>query len=149
MSDQIICILDRQTTGDDGTFGEFRIDEFDFACFSIELPNRNNRPMKGRILAGHYTATWQMSKRFRRMTYRLEDANGRTGILIHPGNFAGDVTKGRVSDFTGCIGLGMELTTMLNTYRRPQLASANSAVAVHEFERLCAGRRLLIKVLDE
>ena len=39
--------------------------------------------------------------------YEVKDVPGRTAILIHAGNFAGDTTRGLRSDVQGCILLGM------------------------------------------
>jgi hypothetical protein len=42
----------------------------------------------------------------REKDFRLEQVPGRTGILIHRGNFAGDRAKGYRSDVDGCILVG-------------------------------------------
>ncbi|WP_369600247.1 DUF5675 family protein [Hahella sp. SMD15-11] len=52
------------------------------------------------ILPGTYHGRVYASPRFRRDVIRLEDANGRTNIEIHPGN--------SIEDTRGCILIGMK-----------------------------------------
>jgi RHS repeat-associated protein len=62
------------------------------AGFTLELPDRNNRPNESRILAGTYDAqrTTRDAEHDHAPTIRLEDRNDRTNILMHPGNTADD-----------------------------------------------------------
>lgn len=97
---------------------------------TIELPWRNNEPKYSCIPAGQYDVTIQYSARFKRDLYRLDDAQTapRSAILIHVGNFAGDMRKGLRSDFLGCIGLGKKAGTL-----QGQRAVLLSTDAIREF----------------
>lgn len=99
-----IVTLQRVTTGDDGTFGEIVAGGLRLA--TGELPWRDNARGRSCIPAGRYTARWHKSPRFG-FVYRLDGTEPRSEILIHSGNFAGDVEKGRKSDVEGCILLGI------------------------------------------
>lgn len=52
------------------------------------------------IPAGVYQSNWEPSPRLNRETYRLVAVPGRSGILIHPANFA--------EELLGCIALGWQ-----------------------------------------
>ena len=148
MTHPIICNLFRNDSSNDGTFGNFVAEEIDFQCLSLELPDRNNKPMRGCILAGIYNATWAPSKRKKRDIYRLEDRHGRTGILIHSASFAGDELLKLESDLEGCIALGERRTIMINQNGKSQSIMTGSRAAVKTFERLANGRPLLITIHD-
>lgn len=60
--------------------------------------------------------------------YLVEHVPGRSSILIHSGNVAGDVTKGLESDVLGCILLGQVRGT-----RRGQMAVLLSKPAICSF----------------
>lgn len=148
MVGEIEVIISRTLETDEGTFGILHMPRFDFRCTTLELPDRANTPMRGRILAGQYRAVWCYSKRFKRDTYRLQDKNGRVGILIHPANFAGDVDKGFQSELSGCIGLGHNRRPLLNKWGKHQMGIDQSISIVTQFEHLMRGLSLIIEVND-
>lgn len=98
--------LTRQATGDDGTFGEIKVD--DFHCFTIELPWRQNKIGRSCIPAGSYLCTWRYSQRHG-LCYHLEDVPGRTDVEIHSANFAGDSSMGMKVQLLGCIAPGRHI----------------------------------------
>ena len=149
MTDTIICTLRRLTTGNEGTFGEFAAPSLDFSARSLELPARQNRPMISRIPSGEYPAFWMWSKRFKRMTYRLDAVPGRTGILIHPANFGGDTSAGYATDLSGCIALGNITGKFPNHLGKLQNAILRSAKCVQRFEQAANRHPLLITIIDE
>ncbi|MFA5825511.1 MAG: DUF5675 family protein [Gallionellaceae bacterium] len=148
MVGEIEIIISRTHESDEGTFGIMHMPLFDFRCTTLELPDRANKPMRGRILAGKYRAVWCYSKRFKRDLYRLEDRHGRVGILIHPANFAGDVDMGFQSELSGCIGLGHTRRALTNRFGKEQMAVDQSISIVTQFEHLMRGLSLMIEVND-
>lgn len=69
--------------------------------YTLEKPNRNNKPRVSCIPEGRYTVVkshFYTGKHKGKPAFRLLDVVGRSGILIHKGN--------KVSDFVGCIGIG-------------------------------------------
>jgi len=145
----IECNLHRTATSDEGTFGVFTAPDIDFACICLELPDRANTPMLGRIPAGTYRADWSYSKRFKREMYRLADVPGRVGILIHSANFAGDQKKGWSSELSGCIALGEKIGRLQPNGAHRQKALLSSKHTVLVFENMAAMQHLLITITDE
>lgn len=80
-----------------GTFGLFSNGGGGFNCFSVEQPWNNNLHDQSCIPEGMYLAKL-LDHPIHGMTYELQDVPGRSAILIHAGNTAGDVR--------GCIALG-------------------------------------------
>lgn len=148
-SDEITIFITRLKTGDDGTFGSLECDNPKYRCVTLEQPDRNNAPAISRIPAGTYRAEWVWSPRLQRNTYRLHDVAGRVGILIHPGNFAGDRKMGYYSELMGCISLGSHVAKLRNPQGDIQQAVHLSRHVVAEFEALCQQRPLLITIKDE
>lgn len=105
--------------------------------------------MLSRIPAGTYSAIWDISKRFNRYLYRIQDVPGRVGILFHPANFAGDVKKGWQSQLSGCIALGNATAQLSNENHRDQKSLINSRSAIYLFESLADRRPLTIHIIDE
>ena len=103
--------------------GEFR---------TIELPWRDNRCGVSSIPPGMYTARKHNSRRFGN-TIVLEDVNGRSYILTHNGNVAGDKTKGYKTHSQGCIIIGTK-PGMLKMNGRWQRGVVNSRIAYRRFK---------------
>lgn len=82
-----------------------------FSCKTLELPWRNNIRQKSCIPEGSYRCQITQSPRFGRI-YGLFGTAPRANILIHSGNYAGDVDKGLKSHVQGCILLGKYFGTM-------------------------------------
>lgn len=80
------------------TLGEWRDDDNNHLCYTIELPWLNNHPMKSCIPAGTYTANSYFSPKHGFNVWRLAGVPDRSFIEIHPANF--------VSDLLGCVGVG-------------------------------------------
>lgn len=68
-----------------------------FHCFTLELPDKGNKPFISCIPEGKYTAMNRYSKKHK---HHLKVVNviNRTNILIHAGNF--------YTDISGCILVG-------------------------------------------
>lgn len=99
-----MVMIERLPGSDDGTPGDLYIDGRWF-CHTLELPWRDNAPRVSCIPPGSYRIAVKNSPRFGRV-YRLSDVPGRSEILIHSGNWAGDVALGYRSHVQGCILLG-------------------------------------------
>lgn len=137
MSDTTLHIhLIRQRTSDQGTEGTLLIPSLGFSCFTLELPWRDNQPSISCIPPGQYECRLRASPRFGQ-TYHVRDVPGRSFILMHSGNYAGDVSQGYRSHVEGCILLGTK-----RGFLHGQRAVLCSKVAVLQFMAACAGRGL-------
>jgi len=96
------ALLKRFSTSNHGTFGFLSIEGSLFHCFMLELPWRNNERQRSCIPSGLYQLKWHRSPRFG-MVYKVEGVEGRSEILFHTGNFAGDVSLGYKSNSHGCL----------------------------------------------
>lgn len=100
----------RMTTTDHGTVGIVSIDG-KFFGYSMERPERANKSNISCIPAGEYIVEWHRSPKYGRC-FQVTSVEGRSHILIHPGNFGGDTLLGFRSDTNGCILLGKHLGTL-------------------------------------
>ena len=116
---------------------------------SLELPHRDNKKNVSCIKTGEYKCKLRFSPHFKRITFHLQDVEGRTYILIHGANFAGDVKKGFQSHLNGCIALGKGTGKIKNKFGRLQEAILTSRTAVREFMCLMENKefKLIIKEL--
>ena len=131
--------ITRTETSIHGTFG--RLQYGGFECWTLELPWKDNRPQVSCIPAGEYlTAPWNSRKWPR--TYHITNVPGRTAILMHTGNVAGDKTiPGFKSHVLGCILLGK-----YRGWIGKQQAILSSAVAYNEFRALIGIRGFELKI---
>jgi hypothetical protein len=132
---KIIVRIEREPSKDAGTFGKLTIDGETFTANTLELPWRDNRTGVSSIPQGVYQCSYEMSPRFKRKLYRVNDVPGRSGILFHSGNFGGDKSKGLKSEIEGCILLGTGRGVLSG-----QEAVTSSKVAMDQFEKLLNGR---------
>jgi len=126
-----IATLFRYPTTDEGTSGFMTFDGNWW--HSLELPDRNNKPNISCVPTGEYDCKVRFSPHFKRLTFHLQDVIGRTYILIHGANFAGDVAKGFQSHLNGCISLGKSAGKAKNKFGKFQIAVFSSRTAVREF----------------
>lgn len=120
----------RLQTSDEGTLGI--ISAGYLLLHTLELPDRNNRPNISRIHSGSYIAKRRYSPHFKRWLFWLQDVHGRSYILMHAANFAGDVEKGWQSHLQGCIAIGKATGRANNRYGKRQAAIFNSRQAERE-----------------
>jgi hypothetical protein len=118
--------LIRQTTGDAGTFGLLTTDTGVFFATG-ELPWRKNASDLSCIPVGTYVCHFGISHRLG-LCYYVNNVPGRTGIMIHAGNYCGDTEKGLASDVEGCILLGQHFGEIAG-----QRAVCLSVSAVRQF----------------
>lgn len=127
---------------DDGTFGVL-IGPTGVICHSIELPWKDNQPHLSCIPTGEYFCVMVNSPRFG-WVYQVMDVEGRTHILIHAGNFAGDTSIGRHTDSLGCILPGMYRGSI-----QDQHCVLSSRAALSKIHRLLNKQPFTLIVEDE
>lgn len=118
--------LFRYETGDQGTFGIFR-GPSPVRFHSIELPWRGNENNISCIPNGLYRCFVRHSNKYG-LAYEVENVPGRSAILIHLGNWAGDASLGYRTNSYGCILLGLSRGVAYG-----QKAILNSRAAILEF----------------
>lgn len=96
-------ILERKLTSDQGTFG--RLSGAGLSLYTAELPWRDNLQNISCIPAGSYQCEPYSSKKYPE-AFLVKNVPGRNDILIHHGNWAGNVIRGLRSDSNGCILVG-------------------------------------------
>ena len=93
----------RTRRSDHGTEGVLIFN--DFICYTLELPWRENIRNLSCIPTGEYDVKIRISPKYGRI-YWVMEVDGRTYILMHSGNWAGNVEKGLNTHTNGCILLG-------------------------------------------
>ncbi len=89
-------------------------------CFSMELPDRENKPNISCIPEGEYTCTFRKSPTHGGC-YHIENVKGRSGVLIHSANLP--------RQLLGCIALGSSIGIL-----EGQKAVLNSKATVKSLE---------------
>lgn len=84
-----------------GTLSVFENGKEIFTCKTLELPDKANKPMVSCIPTGQYKCTYNFSPHFERKLYQILNVPNRSGIRIHPANYA--------RQLLGCIALGSAL----------------------------------------
>lgn len=132
---------------DEGTFGTLSFGSS--WVRSVELPWRDNRRQRSCIPEGRYRCEVVTSPRFGRV-YGLQNVPGRSHILIHSANLAGDVDKGWETQLHGCIAPCRLLGKLRTKTGRLQRAGLVSRPALTELMAWGAGQPfdLLIKDFD-
>lgn len=125
-------VLRRTESSSHGTFGVLLNEDNVRLCFTIELPWKDNKPNVSCIPTGVYKCDYTYSPAFKRNMYIVQNVKGRSGIRIHKGNVAGDISLGLRSDFKGCIGLGSGMAVSAGG----QKMITHSAAAINTFEDL-------------
>lgn len=119
--------LHRFFGSEEGTFGILSIPGVSFSCYTAELPWRDNARSVSCIPKGTYRVAVRISPKYGRV-YHVKEVPHRSYILIHSGNYVGDVSKGYKTHSQGCILLGKRLGTLGN-----QRAILNSRVTIRKF----------------
>lgn len=142
--------LRRQRSTDEGTPGDLSGPEF--GCKTLELPWRDlngdglGDPQRSCITPGEYLCEWRESPKYG-WCYTVTGVKGRSHILIHAANFAGDEDKGYQSQLLGCIALGVSIGVLPNKFGKPQKAALQSKRAIADFHAAMQQQpfRLVIK----
>jgi len=139
----LIVRLNRAPSTDHGTFGAIRFGTRTLR--TLELPWRDNRRQRSCIPPGVYQCALVNSPRFGRV-YGVRDVPGRTHILIHAANLAGDVELGWTTQLHGCIALAKSTGLMRNAKGRMQTAALVSRPAVNELMAWAGGQPFTLEV---
>ena len=97
---KVVSII-RFESNDQATYGLLKIIENDrilFECVTLEKAWKDNKNNISCIPAGVYSVMKTYSNRFKKPLYLIDEVPGRSGVRIHPANFA--------SQLQGCIALG-------------------------------------------
>ena len=135
--------ITRFSSSDSGTKGVLTFDEGGFTCKTLELPWKNNQKNVSCIPTGTYKCVLYPSSKFG-LVSNLENVPSRSAILIHTGNFAGDVTKGLKSDVEGCILVGMKFGVLED--QNAILDSRKAKLALMDFTD---NEEFMLTILDE
>ncbi len=139
--------IERERSTMDGTFGKLTVmsPEGLFICETLELPWKANLRNISCIPCATYECELYSSSRFGRV-YLVKDVPGRGGILIHPGNTAGDEETGLDlrSDVRGCILLGLS-----RGVSGKQRAILHSRSAVSRFQAILDGDPFTLTIIGE
>jgi hypothetical protein len=120
---------------DEGTPGVMTTGDGALLLHSLELPWRdvdNNGlgdPQKSNVTPGVYVMKWQQSPHFG-WCYEVTGVKGRSRILAHPANFAGDVDKGYATDLLGCMAFGYALGRLVPDPKKYPLATRGAQLAL-------------------
>lgn len=133
--------LTRFASADTGTKGHFASSGHLFCA--LELPWKGNQRKVSCIPPGRYTVRIVDSPKFGKI-YEVQGVPGRSEILIHWGNWAGDVSKGLKSDVLGCILLGESFGTVMG---QPGVFGSRAAIAA--FMADMGGKDFILEVVDE
>lgn len=143
MATPIPVTINRTKTGDEGTFGKLVLPS-GWSCATGELPWRDNAHNISCIPAGCYRGVLVDSSKSPTPLIQLQDVPGRDHILIHKGNWCGDVAKGYKSDVEGCILLGIFEGVLAN-----QRAVVASYTAVTKFYEYIGDREIMLNITED
>lgn len=135
--------LRREESTDQGTFGVLSFDGHELR--SLELPWRSNQIKVSCIPEGIYEVVMIRSPRFGRI-YGVRDVPGRSSVLIHSANFAGDIYKGWETQLQGCIAPHRKRGFLLNSYGKMQRAGLVSRPALTELMSWADGRTFQLEI---
>lgn len=137
--------IKRIRSGDDGTFG--MLSAGSFSCFTGELPWRDNKRGISCVPPGVYHCQIRQSPKFGKV-YHLTDTPGRSLVLMHSGNFCGDVDKGFTSHVQGCILLGRFFGRLVNKAGVMQSAVCSSLPAVDAFKKAMGMQPFTLTIIN-
>jgi hypothetical protein len=139
MSEPIVNIFRtrRSSHGSEGilSFGSFH-------CYSLELPWKDNRSNVSCIPPGTYHVKIRISPKYGRV-YWVTKVKGRTYILMHSGNYAGEIEEGLKSHTNGCLLLGR-----IRGWLAGQRAVLCSRPTVRKFMSLLGGRDFTLNIME-
>jgi len=136
------AILQREKSADGGTFGKLTLPD-GTSYNTLELAWRNNESGKSCIPPGTYKVQTRNSPKFGPGVYEVMNVPGRSAILIHSGNYAGNVDKGQKSNVQGCIMLGFS-----RSVQSGQPMINESKAAMQSFMDKMGGRPFTLTVVS-
>ena len=127
----------REEQSDQGTFGLLSFEGHELR--SLELPWRGNQRGLSCIPEGIYRCVMVRSPRMGRV-YGVCDVPGRSNVLIHSANLAGDIHLGWDTQLQGCIAPYKTRGFLVNSRCKHQRAGLISRSALTELMGWAAGR---------
>ena len=135
--------LFRGPSTDQGTPGELVLDSQKWK--TIELPWRENRRGVSCIPLGRYLVQLVRSPS-KGLVYGVQDVPGRSHVLIHSANFAGDTSLGWVTHLQGCIAPCFRHGFLRNERGVMQFAGLVSKPAVNSLTTALAGEPFYLEI---
>lgn len=135
--------LYRDPSTDQGTKSGLYLDD-DEVCSMLELPWLENERGISCIPPGRYEVAYMKESASGKYkdVYHVKDVPGRTGILIHMGNWAGDISLGLKSDTDGCLLPCMSFKTDDNG----QLMGLDSKTALQTLHEVTGRKGFVLEV---
>lgn len=138
--------LQRDEQTDMGTFGRLHAPALPEPLHVAEPPPRANAVGRSCIPAGVYVCRWHRSPKYG-WCYQVLDVRGRTRILIHAGNVAGDEALGFKTHTLGCLLPGAQ-RGWLTVRGRRQRAVLASRTAVRRLVAAMAEKDFTLEIRD-
>ena len=141
----MIVTLRRGASTDQGTFGVLAFGGQ--VLHTLELPWRGNRAQRSCIPPGSYGCSLVQSPRLGQV-YGVHDVPGRSAVLIHSANLAGDVDMGYTTQLQGCIAPCMRVGLMRNNAGRMQAAGLVSRPALAQLHSWDQGQPFTLEISE-
>lgn len=138
-----VAQLRRGPSTDQGTFGMLAFGGQ--LLHTLELPWRDNARQRSCIPPGRYRCALVNSPRFGRV-YGVAGVPGRTHVLIHAANLAGDETLSWTTQLHGCIAPCQRVGAMRNAAGRMQRAGLVSKPALAQLMAWAAGQPFTLEI---
>lgn len=135
--------LIRSESTDEGTFGSLVFGGH--ACRSLELPWRENARQISCVPTGTYRCVIVRSPRMGRV-YGVLGVPGRSNVLIHSANLAGDKALGWDTQLQGCIAPCLRTGSLVNSRGRLQRAGLVSRPAVTQLMTWAGGEPFNLEI---
>lgn len=136
--------LSRGPSTDEGTFGRLVCGDGP-ELVSLELPWRDNKPQASSIPPGFYRCELVDSPKFGRV-YGVQNVKGRSHILIHAANFAGDTANGWKSELLGCIAPALKAGVLKPQNGPAQRAGISSREALSRLMEWAGGEPFELEI---
>lgn len=135
--------LQRTPSTNQGTFGVLTFGTQ--TVRTLELPWRDNRRQVSCIPPGSYRCSIVQSPKFGRV-YHVTSVPGRSAILIHAANLAGDAAMGYTTQLQGCIAPCLKTGVMRNKAGFLQTAGLISRPALNQLTAWAAGNPFTLEI---
>ena len=136
--------LVRSPSTDQGTFGVLTFGSQ--TCRTLELPWRDNRTQRSCIPPGVYRCQIVQSPKFGRV-YGVTNVPGRSAVLIHSANLAGDVDMGYTTQLHGCLAPCQRVGLMRNNAGVMQAAGLLSKPALNMLTAWADGQPFTLEII--
>lgn len=136
--------LSRGPSTDEGTFGRLVCADGP-ELVSLELPWRENKPQISSIPPGFYRCELVDSPKFG-WVYGVQNVKGRSHVLIHAANYAGDTAKGWKSELLGCIAPALKAGVLKPKDGPAQRAGLSSRAALDQLMAWAGGEPFELEI---